>query len=94
MKEKKKHIYSDLKKLDATRDDEIDYSDAPATDEQFWKDAKIVYPQNKKSLTIRIDSDVLEWFRAQGKGYQTMINAVLKSYVNSQFSKDEQKSAD
>jgi len=75
-------------------DAEIDYSDAPATDEQFWKDAKIVYPSKKKSLTIRLDSDVLDWFKAQGKGYQTMINAVLKSYVNSQYNESENKSAE
>ena len=38
-------------------------------------------PQPKETMTIRLDADVLEWFRKQGKGYQTRINAVLRSYM-------------
>lgn len=59
----------------------IDYSDIPETNADFWKDAKICIPQHKQSITLRIDSDVLEWFKTLGKGYQTKINAVLKTYV-------------
>ena len=81
MKEKQRRIHSDLKRLD---DAEIDYSDSPATDEKFWKDAVMVLPNRKTSLTIRLDNDVLDWFKSQGKGYQTKINAVLKSYVSAQ----------
>jgi uncharacterized protein (DUF4415 family) len=55
--------------------------DAHPTDDAFWKKAKIVMPQAKETMTIRVDADVLEWFRKQGKGYQTRINAVLRSYV-------------
>lgn len=51
--------------------------DAQPTDEEFWKEAKIVMPQPKETMTIRVDADVLEWFRKQGKGYQTRINAIL-----------------
>jgi uncharacterized protein (DUF4415 family) len=55
--------------------------DARATDEAFWKKAKIVMPRAKETITIRLDADVLEWFRQQGSGYQTRINAILRSYV-------------
>lgn len=53
--------------------------DARLTDEAFWKKAKIVMPQAKETITIRLDADVLEWFRKQGSGYQTRINAILRS---------------
>jgi uncharacterized protein (DUF4415 family) len=58
--------------------------EAHPTDEEFWKEAKIVLPPIKETMTIRLDADVLEWFRKQGKGYQTRINAVLRSYVHAQ----------
>lgn len=81
-KNKKPISSSDLKRLDAMPDAHIDYSDNPATDESFWKDANIVLPKNKCQITLRIDDDVLEWFRHHGKGYQSKINAVLRSYVD------------
>jgi uncharacterized protein (DUF4415 family) len=59
----------------------IDYSDIPETDENFWKNAKVHMPKSKRSLTIRLDPDIIEWFREEGAGYQTKINAVLRSYV-------------
>jgi uncharacterized protein (DUF4415 family) len=55
--------------------------DAHPTDEAFWKTAKIVMPQPKETVSIRIDADVLKWFRKQGRGYQTRINAILRSYM-------------
>jgi uncharacterized protein (DUF4415 family) len=55
--------------------------DAHPTDEEFWKTAKLVMPQPKGTMTIRLDADVLEWFRKQGRGYQTRINAILRSYM-------------
>jgi uncharacterized protein (DUF4415 family) len=62
----------------------IDYSDIPETSAHFWKSAQIHVPDKKKSLTIRIDPDVLAWFQGQGKGYQTRINCILKTYVAAQ----------
>ena len=41
-------------------------------------------PADKRQITIQIDADVLDWFRAQGKGYQTHMNAILKAYMHSQ----------
>ena len=59
----------------------IDFSDIPELDSSFWKDATIVIPAAKTKLTIRIDTDVYQWFNGQGPGYQTRINAVLRSYM-------------
>lgn len=69
-----------MKKPDAGKDKAIDYSDIPELDETFWKNAVIEYPERKKPVTLRLDADILEWFRSTGKGYQTRINAVLRSY--------------
>lgn len=55
---------------------------APELDAAWFKRAKIVLPQPKKAVSIRLDCDVMEWFRRQGRGYQTRINAVLRSYVD------------
>ena len=49
----------------------------------MWKNAKLVMPERKKPVLLRLDGDVLEWFRRSGRGYQTRINAVLRSYVQS-----------
>ena len=49
-----------------------------------WSKARIVTPQPKQDIHIRIDREVLDWFKAQGRGYQTRMNAVLRSYVAAQ----------
>jgi uncharacterized protein (DUF4415 family) len=50
----------------------------------FWKKARVVLPPKKAAVTIKLDRDVLEFFRRHGRGYQTRINAVLRSYVEAQ----------
>ncbi len=76
----KKSIKSDLKRIDAQGDQDIDYSDIPELDEDFFKKARVVVPPGKNQLTLRLDADVLEWMKAQGKGYQSRINAILRAY--------------
>ena len=49
--------------------------------EDFWDDAVVVTPQPKEAISLRVDGDVLAWFRAQGPRYQTRMNAVLRSYM-------------
>ena len=68
----------------AEADQNIDYSDIPELDETFFKNAILVEPSPKEQVTMRIDADVLDWFKARGKGYQTRMNAVLKAYVAAQ----------
>ena len=77
---KKPTIKSDLEKIDAMKDEDIDYSDIPALDDDFFKKARAVFPPKKKQLTIRLDEDVLSWLKSQGKGYQSRINAILRAY--------------
>jgi uncharacterized protein (DUF4415 family) len=55
--------------------------DAQPTDLEFWKDARIVLPAGKHPVTLRLDRDVLDWFKAQGRRYQSRMNAVLRSYM-------------
>jgi uncharacterized protein (DUF4415 family) len=73
-----------LEEIQNIPDSDIDTSDIPELDDNFWKNAKVVKPIPKTAISIGLDSDVLEWFKSQGKGYQTLINAVLRSYVNAQ----------
>ena len=77
---KKKPTKSDLKRLDAMSDANIDYSDIPALDAAFFRDARVVVPPGKRQLTVRLDADVLAWLQAQGKGYHSRINAILRAY--------------
>jgi len=67
-------------KPDKGKEKSIDYSDIPELDEAFWKNTVVEYPERKKPVTLRLDADILEWFRSAGKGYQTKINAILRSY--------------
>lgn len=47
----------------------------------FWESATLVVPTPKRAISLRVDEDVLEWFRTSGPRYQTRMNAVLRSYV-------------
>lgn len=72
-----------LRELAEKGDEQIDYSDIPELDEQFWREARIRVPSEpKQQLTIRFDADIVEWFKARGRGYQTHMNAVLRAYVD------------
>jgi len=59
-------------------------ADAPAraVDEDFWRNARVVMPApGKASVHLRLDTDVVEWFRSQGKGHLSRMNAVLRSFM-------------
>jgi len=75
-----------LARIDAMRDEDIDYSDSPdrGDDEAFWAQAVVWPPTKKQLLSLRVDDDVVQWFRRQGRGYQTRINQVLRTYVAAQ----------
>jgi uncharacterized protein (DUF4415 family) len=63
-------------------------ADAPAfpVDEGFWREARVAPPPRKVHTGLRIDADVLEWFRSRGKGFQSHMNTVLRAYVEAQKS--------
>ncbi len=69
------------------RDADIDDSDIPKLSKSFWKAAKLTMPEPKDQLTIRVDHDVVEWLKKKGSGYQTNINAILRSYMKAQSDK-------
>jgi uncharacterized protein (DUF4415 family) len=75
---------TDFKRLRQMRDADIDDSDIPQLDRSFWKHAKLTMPEPKDRLTIRVDHDVVEWLKRTGSGYQTRINAILRSYMKAQ----------
>ena len=72
---------TDFKRLRQMRDADIDDSDIAKLDKSFWKTAKLTMPEPKDRLTIRVDRDVVEWLKKDGSGYQTRINAILRSYM-------------
>ncbi|MGI9065063.1 MAG: BrnA antitoxin family protein [Pyrinomonadaceae bacterium] len=83
---------TDRKRIDAMKDEDIDFTDIPEiTPEMF---ANAVVRRNfkptprKKQLTLRVDSDVVDWYKNQGRGYQTRINSLLRAYM-----KERQRSA-
>jgi uncharacterized protein (DUF4415 family) len=83
---RKAGIRSDLDKLRKLTDEEIDASIANDPDwEEFrdidWSKAVLVIPPKKKAISIRVDEDVLDYFKKQGAGYQRRMNAVLRSYM-------------
>ena len=55
--------------------------DSFVPDAAWLRRAKLVMPQRKETVTLRLDPDVLSWFRREGRGYQTRINAVLRAFV-------------
>jgi len=71
---------TDWGKLEKKPDASIDVSDVPELDEKFFREANVRLPKGKQLVSLRIDGDVLDWFRRQGKGYQTRINAILRAY--------------
>ena len=77
----KRESRTNWRKLAALPNDKIDTSEVPELDEEFFREATLRLPKAKQLVSIRVDSDVLDWFRQQGKGYQTRINAVLRAYV-------------
>ena len=77
---------TDWKRIDSMRDEDIDLSDIPeATAEDFARGVVrwgIAGRVSKEQVTLRLDADVLKWFRARGRGYQTQINLLLRAYMN------------
>ena len=72
---------TDWVRLEKMPDKSIDLSDLPELDAEFFRTAKIRMPRAKKAVCIRLDQDVLAWFREQDGAYQTRINAGLRTYM-------------
>jgi uncharacterized protein (DUF4415 family) len=76
---------SDWARVDALTDEDIAKAVASDPDavpiDMDWSDAVLVIPTKKKAISIRLDEDVLDFFKREGEGYQRRINAVLRSYM-------------
>ncbi|MEJ0015388.1 MAG: BrnA antitoxin family protein [Acetobacteraceae bacterium] len=59
----------------------------PAAKRTDWTNLKVAWPQPKQAISLRIDQDILDWFRDGGPGYQTRMNAVLRAFVDAQHGK-------
>ncbi|MGB5086488.1 MAG: BrnA antitoxin family protein [Methylocystis silviterrae] len=79
-----KYTLSEIKAARARGEDPTrrDAPEAESLGEDFWKDARVVMPRGKTSVHLRLDSDIVEWFKAHGKGHLTRMNAVLRAYVD------------
>ena len=78
---------TDWARVDAMTEADIERAaaedpDASMTTAGDWEDARLIGPQTTESVRLRLERDVLEWFRGQGRGYQARINAVLRAFVN------------
>lgn len=82
---------TDWARLDALHDDNIDLSDSPEISPEMFARAVVrqgLKPVPRKAqVTLRVDRDVLDWFKAQGQGYQTRINALLRAYMEAERSR-------
>ena len=76
---------TDWKRINAMKEEDIDFSETPeVTPEMFARGIvrRGLKPVRRKDqLTLRVDSDVVAWYRKQGSGYQTRINALLRAYM-------------
>ena len=84
-KDTSKKSRTDWKRLKAMTDKDIDLSDSPELTPEMFARAVVrrgLKPVTRKhQITLRIDDDVLEWFKKQGQGYQTLINSLLRAYM-------------
>jgi len=78
---------TDWAAVDALTDEEIeaaiasDPDAAPILDAEWFRTAEVMFPATKVATSLRVDNDVMGWFRQQGKGWQTRMNAVLRAYA-------------
>jgi uncharacterized protein (DUF4415 family) len=76
---------TDYERLAAMTDEDIDFSEIPEVPPEMFARGIVrrgLKPvRRKKQLTLRVDSDVIEWFKKQGQGYQTKINSLLRAYM-------------
>jgi uncharacterized protein (DUF4415 family) len=81
-----RHSLSQVKAMRERGEDKtsLEAPEAESLGVDFWKSARVVMPGGKTSVHLRLDSDVVEWFKANGKGHLTRMNAVLRAYVEAQ----------
>jgi len=71
------------KNLKSIADKNIDYSEIPELSKEFFENALLELPKEKKAISLRVDIDVLKWFKSQGENYQTRMNTILRAFMKS-----------
>lgn len=69
-------------RVDRMRDEDVDTSDTPPLDDQFFASAELRLPKGKVPIIMSVDADVFEWFKSQGPEYQNLINEALRNYAD------------
>ena len=77
----KKISETDWEALASMTDDEIDYSDIPPLPDAFFRRAKVWRPQPKVTVTVELDADILEWFKAESEDWEARVQTALRLYV-------------
>ena len=77
---------TDWQHVDSLSEEELEEAacsdpDAQSTTAEFWADAALTMPESKQLLSLRLDRDIVAWYKKQGRGYQTRMNAVLRAYM-------------
>lgn len=81
MSSKTRDISADLERINAMSDDDIDYSDIPAVTDFSGFKRGVFYRPEKQTVTIRLDADLVAWFKGAEPKYQTAVNRVLREYM-------------
>ncbi len=88
----KKNSRTDWERLATMPESKIDVSEISELSTDFFANATLRLPEPKKAISLRIDSDILAWYRKQGTGYQTVMNAVLRLYMQARHIKPKTRS--
>ena len=93
MKNTKTASLEDIRAMQRRGEVKAPSGDAEALDmpDGFWDDAEVVERQPKQSVHLRVDADILDYFKSGGKGHLTRMNAVLRTYVDAQKDRDERR---
>lgn len=82
---------TDWARFDAMTEEELEAAILSDPDEaglhpdlENWNNVVVGFPESKRQVTVRLDGDIIDWFKESGRGYQTRMNAVLRSYVEAQ----------
>jgi uncharacterized protein (DUF4415 family) len=86
LKARRAESRTDLGKVDAMTDEKLERLIAEDEDERGirpdWTRAKLIFPQSKQSIHLRLEQDIIKYFKSQGKGHISRMQAVLKAYVD------------
>lgn len=77
-----KHTKADLERIDALTDEQIDTSETPPLSDKFFALAKWRMPTPKVEVIVKVEPDVLDWFKAQGDDYEHYLSAALRIYAH------------